>query len=72
MGYPELVTWTAKLSTSEKFFDAFDSIVAEGREAGIFPSITFYNSHIALRQSEVARPHCDFALTPCKLRTPLK
>jgi hypothetical protein len=37
------VTWTAKLSTPEKFFDAFDSIVAEGKEAGIFPSITFYN-----------------------------
>lgn len=43
MGYPELVTWTAKLSTPEKFFDAFDSIVAEGKETGIFPSITFYN-----------------------------
>ncbi|MFK3941913.1 hypothetical protein ACI2KC_09530 [Pseudomonas monteilii] len=43
MGYPELVTWTAKLSTPEKFFDAFDSIVTEGRETGIFPSIKFYN-----------------------------
>ncbi|MEE5056428.1 hypothetical protein V2J84_22370 [Pseudomonas alliivorans] len=43
MGYPELVTWTAKLSTPEKFFDAFDNIVTEGRETGIFPSIKFYN-----------------------------
>jgi hypothetical protein len=43
MGYPELVTWTAKLSTPEKFFDPFDSIVEEGKETGIFPSITFYN-----------------------------
>lgn len=43
MGYLQPVTWTAKLSTPEKFFDAFDRIVAEGKEAGIFPSITFYN-----------------------------
>lgn len=43
MGYPELVTWTAKLNTPEKFFDPFDSIVEGGKETGIFPSITFYN-----------------------------
>ncbi len=43
MGYPELVTWTAKLCTPEKFFDPFDSIIEDGRQTGIFPRITFYN-----------------------------
>lgn len=43
MGYPELVTWTAKLSTPEKFFEPFDSIIEDGRQTGVFPRITFYN-----------------------------
>lgn len=43
MGYLELVTWTAKLRTPEKFFELFDSIVEEGQQAGIFPMITFYS-----------------------------
>jgi hypothetical protein len=41
MGYPELVTWTAKLSNPEKFFERFDSIVEDGKETGVFPKITF-------------------------------
>lgn len=43
MGYPELVTWTAKLSTPEKFFEPYDAIIEDGLEHGIFPSITFHN-----------------------------
>ncbi|HBN9565027.1 TPA: hypothetical protein U8175_001236 [Pseudomonas aeruginosa] len=42
MGYPELVTWTAKLNTPEKFFEPFDSIIEEGRQTGVFPRIIFY------------------------------
>lgn len=43
MGYPELVTWTAKLSTPKRFFEPFDSIIEEGRQTGVFPRINFYS-----------------------------
>lgn len=42
MGYPDLVTWTAKLNTPEEFFEPFDAIVEEGIETGSFPTITFH------------------------------
>lgn len=42
MGYPDLVTWTAKLKTPEEFFEPFDAIVEEGIETGSFPTITFH------------------------------
>lgn len=44
MGYPDLITWTAKLSTPEKFFEPFDAIIDEGTKTGVFPSITFHNN----------------------------
>ena len=43
IGYPDLVTWTAKLSTPEKFFELYDAIVEDGLEHDFFPRVTFNN-----------------------------
>lgn len=43
MGYPELVTWTAKLSAPEKLLELYDAIIEDGLKHGIFPRITFNN-----------------------------